>query len=241
MSNDIIQQVGGELRVSSETIAQRTEVEHRAVLQLVSTHDVALRSFGPVAFEMRPLPGGGNPVRVAHLNEPQATLLMTFMRNSVVVVDFKVELVAQFYRMRRELAGQVDLPRSLPDALRAYAMEVEKSAALEAKVQEDAPKMEAFEQFLGAAGDLDLRETAQSLDLGRTRLADFLRRQGFFSPGSTTPYQRFVDRGWFRPVTRVSQRPEGPKAYQVTLVTPAGREAIRERLEATRSNLVAVV
>lgn len=143
--------------------------------------------------------------------------------------------------IRKTGSYSLEVPRTLPDALRAYAMEVEKSAALEAKVQEDAPKVEAFEQFLGAAGDLDLRETAQSLDLGRTRLADFLRRQGFFSPGSTTPYQRFVDRGWFRPVTRVSQRPEGPKAYQVTLVTPAGREAIRERLEATRSNLVAVV
>jgi len=37
------------------------------------------------------------------LNEHQATLLITFMRNSPKVVSFKIALVKEFFRMRDEL------------------------------------------------------------------------------------------------------------------------------------------
>ena len=37
------------------------------------------------------------------LNEHQAALLMTFLRNSPRVVEFKIALVREFFRMRDEL------------------------------------------------------------------------------------------------------------------------------------------
>ncbi len=45
----------------------------------------------------------GRPTKVYYLNEQQATLLMTFLDNSEIVVKFKVELVKQFYHMRQIL------------------------------------------------------------------------------------------------------------------------------------------
>ncbi|HEY4534799.1 MAG TPA: Rha family transcriptional regulator [Enteractinococcus sp.] len=89
------------LAVTSETIAQGSGVEHRAVLQLINTYKDDLEQFGTSAFEMRK--SGGRPVRTAILNEPQSTLLMTFMRNTEQVVAFKIALVKAFYQMAQQL------------------------------------------------------------------------------------------------------------------------------------------
>lgn len=137
MSNNIVQQFEGELRVSSKTITDRTWVEHRAVLQLIGAHLHTLEKFGPVAFEMRPLPGGGNPMRVAHLNEQQGTLLMTFMKNTESVVEFKVELVKQFYTMRQALTApksieqrSLELITELNDRMLEQAVQLEEQKPL---------------------------------------------------------------------------------------------------------------
>ena len=51
---------------------------------------------------MQPLPGSktGQKITVYHLNEQQATLLMTYLKNTEQVRAFKKELVRQFYAMR---------------------------------------------------------------------------------------------------------------------------------------------
>jgi phage regulator Rha-like protein len=99
-------------------IAQGTNSEHRAVLQLVRTHQARFEEFGLVAFEMRPRPAGqhgGGDVTYAVLNEYQASLLLTFMRNNEAVVEFKVQLIQAFRRMREELQ-QRDTPDEPSDA-----------------------------------------------------------------------------------------------------------------------------
>lgn len=110
------------LAVTSETIAHGSGVEHRAVLQLVNTYEQDLQQFGQTAFEMRsgqrrPQGGTGRPVRVAVLNEPQSTLLMTFMRNTEQVVAFKVALVKAFYQMAQQLNGHTQDALFTDDAL----------------------------------------------------------------------------------------------------------------------------
>lgn len=151
---NIVEDAEGELRVSSLIIAGRTEIQHKNVLELVRKNLSELSAFGGVAFETRPfMTAGGEQVReYALLNEPQSTLLMTFMRNSPVVVKFKVELVKQFYAMRQALQVSV-LPQSLPEALRAYAAEVEKSTELAQKIIADEPKVEYVDRFVGQTSD----------------------------------------------------------------------------------------
>lgn len=68
---------------TSLAIADGTNNEHRAVLQLISRHIKRFEQFGTLeydsAFEMRNSKRSkqGRPTRVAVLNESQATLLMT--------------------------------------------------------------------------------------------------------------------------------------------------------------------
>lgn len=98
------------------------------VQKLIQRHEKDLREFGKVGFEIRPLSGSktGQTVKAYHLNEQQATLLLTFLRNTPVVIEFKKELVRQFFAMRKELmnikaikAERKPLRTSMTDAIKA--------------------------------------------------------------------------------------------------------------------------
>jgi len=94
---------------TSEIIAECAEVDHKSVLQLIKDHSNELKQFGHLRFENenevnKGFRGSKDYQKQSYLlNEPQSTLLITFMKNSPVVVKFKVELVRQFYKMRSEL------------------------------------------------------------------------------------------------------------------------------------------
>ena len=91
-------------------IAEGTGHQHATIIKLVRKYQDDLTEFGPLGFEIhvakRPQ-GGGTPTEYALLNERQATLLMTYMRNSGVVRQFKKKLVKAFYAM----AGQISHKR----------------------------------------------------------------------------------------------------------------------------------
>lgn len=94
-----------EVFTNSKVIAEGTNVKHHAVQQIISKYESDFAEFGAVAFEMRPLNHenykDSTQEKVYILNEEQATLLMTYMRNSEITRKFKKELVRQFYAMRR--------------------------------------------------------------------------------------------------------------------------------------------
>ncbi|MDN7820723.1 Rha family transcriptional regulator [Burkholderia vietnamiensis] len=94
--------VDGEARASSEIIARGVGQGHRGLMQLIRGYLDSFEEFGKVQFETR-LNRRGSPTEYAMLNEHQATLLITFMRNSPRVVSFKIALVKEFFRMRDEL------------------------------------------------------------------------------------------------------------------------------------------
>ena len=86
-----------------EIIANNTCNSLKAVNQLVRYKKEHLERFGILTFEMAKLNGRGRPRKIYHLNEQQATLLITFLDNTPQVELFKVALVKQFYEMRDEL------------------------------------------------------------------------------------------------------------------------------------------
>lgn len=201
---DIIERQGAFL-VSSETIAQGSGVQHKNVLELISANRADFEDFGHLAFETRP--GYNNaPVRLALLNEQQATLLMTFQRNTPQVREFKKALVRAFFEMARSVTGPA-VPQSLPEALRAYALEVEQRQALEAKVAEDAPKVLFAESVSTSSTAILVRELAVILRgngvmTGEKRLYETLREDGFLIKREGTDYnmptQKSMELGLFR-------------------------------------------
>lgn len=92
----------GDAVTTTLAIAEGTRNDHASVIKLARTYQADLDGFGPVGFEihvvMRPQ-GGGTPTEFAILNEPQSTLLLTYMRNTAIVRAFKKELVREFWEM----------------------------------------------------------------------------------------------------------------------------------------------
>ena len=86
-----------------DVIASNTGNSLKSVNQLVRYKKKHLERFGILTFEMAKLNGRGRPRKIYHLNEQQATLLITFLDNTPQVELFKVALVKQFYEMRDEL------------------------------------------------------------------------------------------------------------------------------------------
>jgi len=117
---------------TSEVIAECVRAKRDTIQKLIQRHETDFREFGRVGFQIRPLQtkGGEQMVKIYHLNEQQATLLMTYLRNTPVVREFKKELVRQFYAMRKELLnvrvakaerkpvrlGMTDAIKALPDS-----------------------------------------------------------------------------------------------------------------------------
>ena len=173
MSTNIVplgRRADGTLVVSSETIAAGAEVEHRAVLQLLTNYAADFAEFGEVAFEMRA--GYNNArVRIALLNEQQATLLMTYQKNTERVREFKKALVKAFYTAaqtprevsRRELAQMI--------------IDAEDRAELETK---RADKAEHTVKAIESADGITLRELHKHYvsEIAERKFFTFLYDQG---------------------------------------------------------------
>jgi phage regulator Rha-like protein len=115
----------GQPLASTEVIARGMKQQHASTIKLVRKHQAALEQFGRVRFEIRPFQtaGGIQQREIAMLNEQQAAILISLMKNSEQVVDFKVALIAEFYRMRDALQQR---PQSLWQQMQALiAQEVE--------------------------------------------------------------------------------------------------------------------
>lgn len=91
---------------TDEIIASCAQVQRRTVTKLIQQHKDDLETFGILRFEIAKLPDAsrGRPEKLYHLNEQQATLLITYLRNTEPVKAFKKALVHEFYAMRAEIA-----------------------------------------------------------------------------------------------------------------------------------------
>ncbi|VLY11292.1 phage protein [Streptococcus pneumoniae] len=89
---------------TSAIIAECAEVKHDTVQSLIRNHQEDFESYGIIGFEIRKLDGRGRPMKIYRLNEQQATLLITYLRNTEPVRKFKMNLVKAFFEMREELS-----------------------------------------------------------------------------------------------------------------------------------------
>lgn len=95
---------------TSRVISECGGQEHESVVRLINTYQKELKQFGKLASgqdEYSDLKSEksrrGRPSKQYHLNEEQATFLITLMKNTKQVVEFKKDLVQEFFRMKKEL------------------------------------------------------------------------------------------------------------------------------------------
>ena len=89
---------------TSAIIAECAGIKHHAIQEHIRKQIARLEQFGKVSFKMRPLQSG-QQAKDYILNEQQATLLITFLKNTEKVANFKTNLVKAFFEMREELSN----------------------------------------------------------------------------------------------------------------------------------------
>jgi len=88
---------------STEAIALGYKLQHKKVLSVLMRYMSQIETFGLVTFETRS-DDNNRDVWLARLNERQASFLISLMRNTAGVVDFKLRMSHEFWRMGEALA-----------------------------------------------------------------------------------------------------------------------------------------
>ncbi|WP_455475728.1 Rha family transcriptional regulator [Bartonella sp. B17] len=114
--NDLVTINNDDIAVTTSLkIAEGVGNGHATVIKLIRNNRKDFEEFGRVGFEIVPFEttGGRQKREIAVLNEPQATLLMTYMRNNDMVRKFKKALVKAFYELKNQSVDRdtrFDLP-----------------------------------------------------------------------------------------------------------------------------------
>lgn len=145
---EIVTVFDDEAVTSTVTVARETDNEHASVIALVRKYQADFGEFGGVRFQIEPFEtaGGAQSREIALLNEQQATLLLTYMRNTSIVRDFKKRLVKEFWRMAKAVPAQpADLSKL---EILQMALESEKARVLlTVQVEAQAKKIDHLENL----------------------------------------------------------------------------------------------
>ncbi len=134
MSNEalglvLIKPIGSKMEpyTTADKVAEYAQVQHKHINRLIQQHEKDLSEFGTVRFENEACPHrtGASMSKIYYLNEQQATLLITYLKNTPPVRAFKKALVHDFFEARQEIERRkaqrvVKAPvrRALTDAIR---------------------------------------------------------------------------------------------------------------------------
>lgn len=106
----------GDAVTTTLAVAAGTQNDHASVIKLVRSYQADLEEFGLLDFKSEST--GGRPTEYAFLTEPQATLLLTFMRNTEIVRAFKKKLVREFWELVQERnRAKSSMPENYIEAL----------------------------------------------------------------------------------------------------------------------------
>ena len=114
----------------------------------------------------------------------------------------------------------------------ALAITARRVQALEAKVAEDAPKVEAYDALMDADGYYSMESAAKMCGIGRNTLYRRLREAGVIQPGSTLPYQKHMHH-FVLTAGSWTDREGNVHPTQTTRVRPSGLPFVMRKAEVT--------
>nr|DAS03309.1 MAG TPA: regulatory protein [Caudoviricetes sp.] len=104
--NDLVINHNGTPATTQNTVSELTDNNEQSVQRLIRAYEADLKEFGELEFKNELICNSKNKInykKVYCLNEQQATLLLTYMKNTAKVREAKKILVKAFYDMRQKL------------------------------------------------------------------------------------------------------------------------------------------
>ena len=181
------------------------------------------------------IPKGGRREEKFYLVTRDGFVLLVMGYTGEKAMRFKEAYIREFNRMEEELRGKASLtiPKTLKEALFLAAKLEEEREALEASNKAMTPKAEFYDAVAGSSTAMDLGRVAKVLNfigMGRNNLFAFLRNSCVLLPDNT-PYQEYVDRGYFKVIERRYECGDGStRIGLMTLAYQTGISFIRRKL-----------
>lgn len=137
----------------------------------------------------------------------------------------------------RKNGGYIENQENLtPEQIVANALVVAQKiiADRDKQIQEMKPKADFFDAVADSKDAIEMGRVAKVLNypgIGRNKLFEMLRDKGVLMNGNI-PYQKFIDRGYFRTIEQKFTKPDGSTNINIkTLVYQKGVDAIRRMLD----------
>lgn len=110
MQTTLVTIIGSHVFTDSASLAAGLNIEHRSLVSLLKTHS-EIKSFSDIKKIKRRV--WKKEIDVYLLSELQASLLIALMKNSPEVINFKIKLVEEFYRMRQIISTKASNEKNL--------------------------------------------------------------------------------------------------------------------------------
>ncbi|MDM8098692.1 BRO family protein [Oceanobacillus oncorhynchi] len=127
--------------------------------------------------------------------------------------------------IRKTGSYTIQIPKTLPEALRAYASEVEAHERTTKALETAQPKAEYFDALVERKLLTNFRDTAKELHLGQKKFVDWLIDSGYVyrdQKRKLKPYMKYVPE-----LFELKEWERNGKADVQTLITPKGKETFR--------------
>jgi anti-repressor protein len=152
---------------------------------------------------------GGRPYKLSLVNEPGLYSLILTSRKPEAKA-FKRWITHEVIpSIRKTGSYSLQIPKTFSEALRL-------AADLQEKIERDKPKVESYDRFISGENYQKVGEVAKILGYGRNNFFKKLRQMGLLM-SDNTPYQKYIDRGYFvvkeKPIQMGTQIINKPQTY----------------------------
>lgn len=144
--------------------------------------------------------------------------------------NLRMKIINRWEELETKERQQFQLPTTFAEALRLAAEQAEQIEAQQKLIEVQKPKAEFYDDVVESKDALPMAEVAKTLNMGmgRNKLFAFLRDKGVLMKNNT-PYQKYVDLGWFRCIETKFNKPNGDTCINIkTVVLQKGLDGIRK-------------
>lgn len=223
--------------VASETFSQVIQLTQVGNLGQQTRGDYRLTRFGAYLTAMA---GDDTKTAVAHARvyfavktreaetRPTSIVPKEYSRKQLILMALEAEEAREAAEAETR---EMDIRRAVAEAQKKALKARTNELSEEIRIIE--PKARGYEQLMEADGTVSVAQAVKILNigLGRNSFFDLLRNMEIIQKTSTEPYQKYIDRGYFklRAGTRHSSSDQLVMVY-TTRVTPKGLDFLRKVL-----------
>lgn len=185
-------------------------------------------------FNMYPLQTKGGKQNFTFINESELYFVLIRSRSDKAKAFRQWVTKEVLPSIRKQgsynVAQKPAIPQTYAEALLEAGKLALENEKLQAQAEANAPKVIACDRLLDSSDSLDFMTFSKIIGIGRSRLFSTLRDMSILL-ANNTPYQRYIDRGYFKVIESTFSKGNKISLYSKTTITPKGQVWLANKLK----------